>query len=83
MKNTGIVRGIDNLGRIVLPKELRTTLNIDKDTQLEIFVEGEAIVLRKYRPEGRCELCGTASQDRIQFNGHSICGSCRRRLAEL
>ena len=47
MKSTGIVRGIDSLGRIVLPKELRTTLHLDGDTKLEIFVDGDSIpVLR-------------------------------------
>ena len=45
MKSTGIVRGIDSLGRIVLPKELRTSMHLDTDTKLEIFVDGDAIVL--------------------------------------
>ena len=48
MKSTGIVRGIDALGRIVLPKELRTNLHLDTDTKLEIFVDGDAIVLADY-----------------------------------
>ena len=52
MKTTGIVRGIDSLGRIVLPKELRTNMHIDKDSKLEIFVEGDQIVLKKHRPAG-------------------------------
>ena len=47
MKTTGIVRGIDSLGRIVLPKELRTNMHIDKDSKLEIFVEGDQIILKK------------------------------------
>mgnify|MGYP002917770200 FL=1 len=58
MKSTGIVRGIDSLGRIVLPKELRTTLHLDGDTKLEIFVDGDAIVLKKHRPAGSCDFCG-------------------------
>ena len=52
MKTTGIVRGIDSLGRIVLPKELRTNMHIDKDSKLEIFVEGDQIILKKHRPAG-------------------------------
>ena len=52
MKTTGIVRGIDSLGRIVLPKELRTGMHIDKDSKLEIFVEGDQIILKKHRPAG-------------------------------
>ena len=50
MKSTGIVRGIDSLGRIVLPKELRTSMHLDTDTKLEIFVDGDAIVLKKSPP---------------------------------
>ena len=64
MKSTGIVRGIDSLGRIVLPKELRTTLHLDGDTKLEIFVDGDAIVLKKHRPAWTptpSSLPGTAS----------------------
>ena len=53
MKSTGIVRGIDSLGRIVLPKELRTSMHLDTDTKLEIFVDGDAIVAGEIRPEGR------------------------------
>ena len=51
MKSTGIVRGIDALGRIVLPKELRTSMKLEPDAKLEIFVDGDAIVLKKYRPK--------------------------------
>ena len=58
MKSTGIVRGIDSLGRIVLPKELRTSMHLDTDTKLEIFVDGDAIVLKKHRPAGSCDFCG-------------------------
>lgn len=50
MKTTGIVRGIDSLGRIVLPKELRTNMHIDKDSKLEIFVEGDQIILKSTVP---------------------------------
>ncbi len=58
MKSTGIVRGIDGLGRIVLPKELRSAYGITPDTPLEIFTEGDSILLRKYQPAGACALCG-------------------------
>ena len=51
MKSTGIVRRIDDLGRIVLPKELRRTLDIPEGTPMEIYVEGDRVVLRKYQPE--------------------------------
>ena len=50
MKSTGIVRRVDELGRIVLPVELRRTLDIGEKDALEIFVEGSTVVLKKYRP---------------------------------
>ena len=62
MKSTGIVRGIDSLGRIVLPKELRTSMHLDTDTKLEIFVDGDAIVLKKHRPAGSCDFCGEVDE---------------------
>ncbi|EKN36639.1 transcriptional regulator AbrB [Clostridium botulinum CFSAN001627] len=67
MKNTGIVRKIDSLGRIVLPKELRKALNIkDNETPLEIYTEGEEIILKKYEPA--CIFCGEAKEV-INFKG--------------
>ena len=83
MKSTGIVRGIDSLGRIVLPKELRTTLHLDGDTKLEIFVDGDAIVLKKHRPVGSCDFCGDVDANAIQFVGYCICPACRRKIGAL
>lgn len=78
MKNTGIVRKIDSLGRIVLPKELRKALNIkDNETPLEIYTEGEQIILKKYAPA--CIFCGEASEV-INFKGKNICKSCLKEL---
>ena len=70
MKTTGIVRGIDSLGRIVLPKELRTGMHIDKDSKLEIFVEGDQIILKKHRPAGSCDFCGELAADMAQYEGY-------------
>ena len=64
MKSTGIVRKVDELGRIVLPIELRRTLDISEKDTLEIYVEGSAIVLRKYRPS--CIFCDS-TRDVFQF----------------
>lgn len=58
MKSTGIVRKVDELGRIVLPIELRRTLNINEKDSLEIFVDNDRIVLQKYEPA--CIFCGNA-----------------------
>ena len=50
MKSTGIVRNLDNLGRVTLPIELRRSLDIDIKDPVEIFVDGDSIVLKKYQP---------------------------------
>ena len=83
MKSTGIVRGIDSLGRIVLPKELRTTLHLDGDTKLEIFVDGDSIVLKKHRPAGSCDFCGEVDDNAIQYAGYCICTSCRKKIGSM
>ena len=83
MKSTGIVRGIDTLGRIVLPKELRTSMHLDADSKLEIFVEGDAIVLKKHLPSGSCDFCGEVDPEAVQFAGYRICPACRRKISAL
>lgn len=77
MKETGIVRRIDELGRIVLPAELRRTLDIGEKDQMEIFVEGHSIVLRKYRPA--CVFCGSGKEI-ATFRGKSLCAKCLKEL---
>ena len=79
MKSTGIVRKVDELGRIVLPIELRRTLNIDVKVSLEIYVDGPQIILKKYEPA--CVFCGNA-KDVVNFKGKIICRSCMNELAE-
>ena len=58
MKSTGVVRKVDELGRIVIPVELRRTLNIDVKDALEIYVDGDQVILKKYEPA--CIFCGDA-----------------------
>ena len=77
MKSTGIVRKVDELGRIVLPIELRRTLDIAERDALEIYVDGSAIVLRKYRPS--CVFCDSV-KDVSVFKGKNICPKCLREL---
>ena len=77
MKATGIVRKIDDLGRVVLPIELRRTLNIDIKDPVEIFVEGDLIILKKYEPA--CVFCGEAN-DVENFRGKNVCKSCAEEL---
>ncbi|MEA4989181.1 MAG: AbrB/MazE/SpoVT family DNA-binding domain-containing protein [Anaerovorax sp.] len=73
MKATGIVRKVDELGRIVLPIELRRTLDIEIKTPIEIYVEGEYIILKKYNPS--CCICGSMDE-LINFKGKNICKKC-------
>ena len=82
MISTGIVRHIDSLGRVVLPKELRRTFDITTDTPLEIFTEGDAILLRKYRPADACALCGEVVTGWVQLHGKSASPGCPAALAE-
>ena len=79
MKATGIVRRIDELGRVVLPIELRRTMNLEVRDPVEIFMEGDSIVLRKY--EASCLFCG-GSHQLTTFRGKQICSDCLRQLRE-
>lgn len=80
MKSTGIVRRVDELGRIVLPIELRRTLDIAERDALEIYVDGSSIVLRKYLPS--CLFCDSAD-DVITFEGKMVCRNCLEKLKAL
>ena len=77
MKSTGIVRRVDELGRIVLPIELRRTLNIAEKDSLEIYVDGSSIMLKKYQPA--CIFCGNADNV-TYYKGKLVCLDC---IAEL
>ena len=77
IKSTGIVRKVDKLGRIVLPIELRRTLDIGEKDAVEIYVEGTSIVLKKYQPS--CIFCGD-SKKVVDFKGKNVCSKCLREL---
>ena len=79
MKSTGIVRQVDELGRIVLPIELRRTMNINTKDSMEIYTDGNQIILKTYEPA--CIFCNTAS-DIIQYNGNNICKDCLREMTK-
>lgn len=79
MKSTGIVRRVDELGRIVIPIEMRRTLGIDEKDTLEIYVEGDSIILRKYQPA--CTFCGGTGK-LASFKGKCICSACLGELGE-
>ena len=79
MKSTGIVRKVDELGRIVLPIELRRTLDIAEKDCLEIYMDGESIVLKKYQPA--CIFCGNHDQ-LLEYHNHNVCAACREALGQ-
>ena len=80
MKSTGIVRKVDELGRIVLPIELRRTLEIAERDSLEIYVEGSTIILKKYEPA--CIFCGDA-KDVVNYRGRNICRKCLDEMKKI
>ena len=80
MKTTGMFRQLDSLGRIVLPIELRRTLDIRTKDMLEILVEGNTIVLRKYEPN--CHFCG-GSSGLTSYKDKLICKRCLKEIKEL
>ncbi|MDF2841685.1 MAG: transcriptional regulator, AbrB family [Herbinix sp.] len=78
MKNTGMVRKLDDLGRVTLPMELRRTMDIAKRDALEIFTEGESIILRKYESK-KCVFCGKTN-DIEEFKNKFVCRECKEGL---
>ncbi len=80
MKATGIVRPVDPLGRVVIPVELRRNLGINTDDSLEVFVDGDFIMLKKYEPA--CIFCGNA-KDVQNIHGKIICRTCLDELKSL
>ena len=79
MKSTGVVRKVDELGRIVLPIEIRKVLEIDVKDALEIFTDEDKIILRKYTPA--CLFCGNAD-DVVYFNNKRICTECLKKIKD-
>ena len=80
MKSTGIVRKVDELGRIVLPIELRRTLDISERDELEIYIEEDRIVLRKC--EEGCIFCGS-NMDLVNYHGRNICMDCIQNMSKI
>ena len=79
MKSTGIVRRIDELGRIVLPMELRRNYNLGIKDSVEIYTEGDAIVLKKYEP--CCIFCGGSTNITV-YKGKNICENCKKDISK-
>lgn len=79
MKATGIVRKVDELGRVVLPIELRRTLGIEVRDPLEIYVDSEGIMLKPYKPA--CIFCGD-TDNLIEFQGKKVCRRCIDKMGK-
>lgn len=77
MKSTGVVRKMDDLGRVVLPIEIRKLMDINEKDAVEIFTDGDKIILRKYQPA--CLFCGEADS-LVIFEEKKLCKSCIRKL---
>ena len=78
MDGFGIVRKVDELGRVVIPKEMRQQLGIENDVDsFEIFTEGNKLILRKYQPT--CIFCGSPDE-LFRMDGHLVCIDCIDRL---
>lgn len=78
MKSTGIIRGLDNMGRVVIPKEIRKYLDMREGVdEFEIYMQDDCIVLKKHKPT--CIFCNT-EDDCIEFEGQIICKACIEKL---
>lgn len=80
MKSTGIVRKVDELGRIVLPVELRRTLDITERDELEIYLDEDKVVLKKFEPS--CIFCA-GIRNLVSYHGRNVCMDCIQNLNEI
>lgn len=78
MKSLGIVRKIDSLGRVVIPKEVRNVNGWSEDTPLEIYTDGNKVVMGEYNPG--CVLCGSV-EEVVQVSGKIICSRCANQIS--
>ena len=79
MKSTGIIRRVDELGRVVIPIEIRNQFNIIEKDPIEIYVEGGTIVLKKFEPN--CIFCGN-TKNLVAFNDKLICEECAKKIGK-
>ena len=78
MKSTGMIRSVDKMGRVVIPKEIRAQLNIENNRDsFEIYMEGDNIILRKYQPT--CVFCDSNGES-VKYQGYNVCKDCIDKL---
>lgn len=80
MKATGMVRKVDELGRVVIPIEIRNKFNISEKDELEIYVDSSSIILKKYEPN--CTFCGS-TKNLTEYKGKLVCNKCLKNISEL
>ena len=80
MKSTGIIRRMDELGRVVIPIEIRNQFNIAEKDPMEIYVDGSSIVLKKFEPN--CIFCGN-TKNLLEYKDKLICEKCSKKISEL
>lgn len=81
MKSTGIVRNIDELGRVVIPKEMRRNMGISSTDPFEIYVEDGKIILERFEPS--CHFCGSTAECTTEFKGKMICSVCLSEIKAI
>ena len=78
MKSTGMLRAVDKMGRVVIPKEIRKQLGVKNDVDsFEIYMEGDKVILKKYQPT--CIFCDNLA-DSVEFCGQIVCKGCIEKL---
>lgn len=81
MKSTGIVRAVDKMGRVVIPKEIRAQLQIENDVdKFEIYMDGDQVILKKYQPA--CVFCDSIMHV-VHYEGYTVCSECIEKLNSL
>ena len=80
MKSTGIIRRMDELGRVVIPIEIRNQFNIAEKDPMEIYVDGSSIILKKFEPN--CIFCGN-TKNLLEYNDKLICEKCSKKIGDL
>ena len=78
MKSTGMVRAVDKMGRVVIPKEIRRQLKVENDVDsFEIYMDNDKVILKKYQPT--CIFCDSLA-DSVEFGGYNVCKDCIEKL---
>ena len=81
MKSTDMIRAVDKMGRVVIPKEIRRQLKVENDVDsFEIYMDGDKVVLKKYQPT--CIFCDSLA-DSVEFGGYNVCTDCIEKLYNM